>query len=241
VLRGEVRRSSEPDPATGRRAWYVADQFSDQGAAGRFVVDLFENVLMEKLGFGLIQDVMLLTPTHKGPLGTIELNIALQRLVQKKLWGVDVPPPPPGRRARLLPHDKVIQTRNNYKLEVMNGAVGAVDRIEKDGGLSVSFEERNVYIQPGSPDLRDLELAYALTVHKVQGSEFPCVVAIIHKAHSFQHHRNLLYTAVTRARKTVILVGDAWGLRTCAKKRQVDERRTFLPFFLSGAVPLSKT
>ncbi len=239
ILHGEVRRTSEPD-ASGRRAWCVADQFSDQGAAARFVLDLFQNVLSERLGFDLLQDVMVLTPTHKGALGTIELNIALQRLVQRKLYGVDVPPPPPGRRARLLPRDRIIQTRNNYKLGVMNGAVGVVDRIEKDGGLSVSFEDQNVYVQPGTPDLRDLELAYALTVHKVQGSEFPCVVAIVHKAHAFQHHRNLLYTAVTRARKTVIVVGDAWGVRNCAKRRQVDERRTFLPFFLSGEIGMAK-
>ncbi len=236
VLHGEVRRSSEPDPLTGRRAWYVADQFSDVAAARAFILDLFEHALAEKLSFDLIQDVILLTPTHKGPLGTIELNIALQRLIQRKYHGVDVPPPPPGRRARILLHDRVIQTRNNYDLGVMNGAMGTVIGVEKDGAMTVAFEDRTVRIESGSTALRDLQLAYALTIHKTQGSEFPCVIAIIHKAHSFQHHRNLLYTAVTRARNTVILVGDSWGMRNCAHRRQVDERRTFLPFFLAERV-----
>jgi ATP-dependent exoDNAse (exonuclease V) alpha subunit len=71
-----------------------------------------------------------------------------------------------------------------------------------------------------------------LTIHKVQGSEFPCAVVIAHKSHSFMHHRNLLYTAVTRAKESVIIVGDRWGIDNCAAKRQVDRRNTFLSFLL---------
>jgi exodeoxyribonuclease V alpha subunit len=76
--------------------------------------------------------------------------------------------------------------------------------------------------------LRDIQLAYCLSIHKAQGSEYPCVITIIHKAHSFQHHRNLFYTAVTRARETAIILGDHWGICDCARKHKVDMRQTFL-------------
>jgi len=232
ILSGEVRRSSEPD-STGRRAWYVADQFGDPFAAQRFIVDLFDEGLAH-LGFDIARDVQVLTPTHKGALGTIELNIALQRLIQRKLYGVDVPPPTPGRKAKILPHDRVIQTRNNYELGVMNGTMGEVVEVEKkSGALAVNFDGQPVCSSVDGSNLRDLELAYALTIHKAQGSEFPCVIAVIHKAHAFQHHRNLLYTAATRAMRTVILIGDAWGMKNCARKRRADERNTWLPYVLT--------
>lgn len=230
VLHGEVRRTSG-DETDGRRPWYIADQFTDALAARRFVEDLFTGILSERLYFNLLDDVQLLTPTHKGPLGTIELNILLQRVLQKKLHGVDVPAPAPGRRAKILPRDKVIQTRNDYELGVMNGAIGTVEDVTPHGA-TVRFEGSGSTTRVPGASLRALDLAYALTIHKVQGSEFPCVVAVIHKAHAFQHHRNLLYTAVTRARSTVILVGDSWGMRNCAARRSTDQRRTFLPYLL---------
>jgi len=132
-----------------------------------------------------------------------------------------------GARPKILPNDKVIQTRNNYDLDVMNGAIGVVRSVDPSG-LVVDFDGQVVTYDAERDHARDLALAYALTVHKVQGSEFPCVVAVIHKSHSFMHHRNLLYTAVTRAKRTAVIVGDAWGIRNCARRQQVDERQTFL-------------
>jgi len=233
VLNGEVRKTSEAEPS-GRRAWYVVDQFTDQWDAQRFVLDLFENVLVERLGFDLLTDVQLLTPTHKGPLGTRDLNCELQRLVQRRLWNVEAPPTPPGHRPKFLAHDKVIQTRNNYEIGVMNGAMGVVLHVGRDGSLSVDFDDIPVEIEAGSPNLQDIQLAYALTIHKAQGSEFPCAVVVVHKAHSFMHHRNLLYTGVTRARQTTVLVGDRWGISNCARKRKQDDRRTFLSLLLDA-------
>ncbi len=233
VLNGEVRKTSDAEPS-GRRAWYVVDQFTDQWDAQRFVLDLFENVLVERLGFDLLTDVQLLTPTHKGPLGTRDLNCELQRLVQRRLWNVEAPPTLPGRRPKFLAHDKVIQTRNNYEIGVMNGAMGVVLHVGRDGSLSVDFDGIPVEIEAGSPNLQDIQLAYALTIHKAQGSEFPCAVVVVHKAHSFMHHRNLLYTGVTRARQTTVLVGDRWGISNCARKRKQDDRRTFLSLLLDA-------
>ena len=143
---------------------------------------------------------------------------------------VHVPDVEPGRRPEFLPRDKIIQTKNDYDIGVMNGAVGfIIDNHPKDG-LTVDFDGRVVEIPNDSAKEYNLQLAYATSIHKMQGSEFPCAIVIAHKSHSFMHHRNLLYTAVTRAQKAVILLGDHWGIENCATKQQVDKRNTFLPF-----------
>ncbi|MCL5103674.1 MAG: AAA family ATPase [Armatimonadetes bacterium] len=87
ILRGEVRKTPQRDTSV-RGAWYVADQHTEAERVQRFILDLFEHTLKDKLGFDILRDVQLLTPTHKGPLGTVELNIKLQRLIQRKLWNV---------------------------------------------------------------------------------------------------------------------------------------------------------
>jgi exodeoxyribonuclease V alpha subunit len=92
-----------------------------------------------------------------------------------------------------------------------------------------------VQIEADSDAVNYIQLAYATSIHKVQGSEFPCAVVIAHKSHSFMHHRNLLYTAVTRAKDSVIILSDRWGIANCATKRQVDRRNTFLSFLLPEA------
>ena len=231
ILTGEVRPTSDSFVGA-RRPWYVIDKFADRDDVRRMLLLLFEEVLQERLGYDLIREVQVLTPTHKGPLGTVELNIELQRLLQHKLFGVDVPIVEAGHRARPYPGDKVIQTKNDYELGVMNGAMGVVADAVPDGGLSIDFDGRPLEIKGGSDALGNIQLAYATSIHKVQGSEFPCAVVIAHKSHSFMHHRNLLYTAVTRAKESVIIVGDRWGIDNCAAKRQVDRRNTFLSFLL---------
>jgi exodeoxyribonuclease V alpha subunit len=229
VLRGEVRPTASAGE-DGRPPWIrnaLPDATPERVQA--HIAELFESKLAEKLGFDLLKDVQLITPQRKGPLGVDELNRLLQRLIQKKLWGVEVAPTPSNRRPALLLNDRVIQTRNNYKLGVMNGAIGIVCRVgPKRGELSVLFEENEVFYSNETGDARDLNLAYGLTAHKCQGDQFPCTVVVIHKAHSFMHHRNLFYTAVTRAQKVAILVGDHWAMRNCAEKEQVERRKTFL-------------
>jgi exodeoxyribonuclease V alpha subunit len=232
ILSGEVRPTSEVKDGA-RRPWYVVDRFTDTGDVQRMLLLLFEEVLQERLGYDLVRDVQVLTPTHRGPLGTVELNIELQRLLQRKLFGFDVSDVEHGHRPRLYPGDKVIQTKNDYELGVMNGAMGVVLDVGKNGGLTVAFNGRSVEIEAGSDAAGNVQLAYATSIHKVQGSEFPCAVVIAHKSHSFMHHRNLLYTAVTRAKESVILLGDRWGIENCAAKRQVDRRNTFLSFLLN--------
>ena len=231
ILSGEVRSTAGVQTGA-RRPWYVIDRFSDREDVRQMLLLLFEEVLAERLGYDLVRDVQVLTPTHKGPLGTVELNLALQRLLQKKLRGFEAPEVAPGHRPAFYPGDKVIQTRNDYELGVMNGAMGCVVEATPQGALTVDFDGAVVEIEAGSDAASRLQLAYACSVHKVQGSEFPCAIVIAHKSHSFMHHRNLLYTAVTRAKESVILLGDRWGLDNCAARRQVDRRNTFLSFLL---------
>jgi len=233
ILDGEVRPTSD-EQVGARRPWYVIDKFSDREDVRRMLLLLFDEVLSNRLGYDLIRDVQVLTPTHKGPLGTAELNVAMQQLLQKRLYGLSVPPVDPNRRPPLFAGDKVIQTKNDYELGVMNGAMGVVLEVRSDGSLSIDFDGRPVEIDAGSDAIGNVHLAYATSIHKVQGSEFPCAVVIAHKSHSFMHHRNLLYTAVTRAKESVIILGDRWGIDNCANKRQVDRRNTFLSFLLEG-------
>jgi exodeoxyribonuclease V alpha subunit len=233
ILDGEVRPTAE---ACGgrRRPWYVVNQFTDARNVRRFLLLLFDEVLRERLGYDLLRDVQVLTPIHKGPLGTGELNIELQSLLQRKLRGVTVDPAEPGRRPKLYAGDKVIQTKNDYELDVMNGAMGIVHSIGANGHIAVDFDGRLVGVDADAA--KNIQLAYATSIHKVQGSEFPCAIVIVHKSHAFMHHRNLLYTAVTRAKESVVLLGDRWGMTNCAAQRQVDRRNTFLSFLLGEEV-----
>jgi exodeoxyribonuclease V alpha subunit len=231
ILTGEVCKTSEKH-ADGRCDWYLVDQFTDPSGVAKCLRELFENVLEEKLGFDLLRDVQVLTPTHKGPIGTKALNEELQRLVQRKSYGVEVPPHAANRRTPLLVGDKVIQTRNNYEIDVMNGTVGIVRDISTKGAYTVDFDGQMVEIERGSNNLRDIQLAYALTTHRAQGSEFPCAIVIMHKSTWFMNRREAFYTAVTRAKQCVIIIGDRWGIRTAAAKQSAYQRKTWLSFLL---------
>ena len=228
VLKGAVAPSSSVQP-DGLRAWYRFTELSDGDDLLGFIRALYQTKFSDELHLDLIHDVQLLSPTRKGSLGVNSLNLELQRLIQKKLYGVDVPLEKALGRARPLLHDKVIQRRNNYSLGVMNGAVGQVVGVErKTGDLSVRFDGREVTLRKSEGYLGDIDLAYCLTIHQVQGSEFPVAIVICHKSHAFQHHRNLLYTGVTRAKRSAVILGDAWGVRNCAAKVETSKRRTWL-------------
>src|ERR1035437_7603798 len=103
ILTGEVRPTSDSFVGA-RRPWYVIDKFTDREDVCRMLLLLFEEVLQERLGYDLIREVQVLTPTHKGPLGTVELNIELQRLLQRKLFGVEVAEVEAGARPRHSPN-----------------------------------------------------------------------------------------------------------------------------------------
>jgi exodeoxyribonuclease V alpha subunit len=185
------------------------------------ILTLCAERIPERFGLDPKGEVQVLTPMHRGPLGTEELN----RLLQERLN--------PGGRSlvrgarSLAEGDKVMQIRNNYDKEVFNGDIGIVSRIDRvEGRLWVRYEEGEVCYVAG--ELDELVLAYAISVHKSQGSEYPAVVIPIVTQHYLMLQRNLLYTAITRARKLVVLVGMPRALAIAVKNDQIRHRHTGL-------------
>jgi exodeoxyribonuclease V alpha subunit len=133
--------------------------------------------------------------------------------------------------------DKVIQTSNNYEKDIFNGDLGIISAIDTDPlTVRVRFEgDRVVDYEPG--ELDELQLAYALTIHKSQGSEFPCVILPISTQHFVMLERSLIYTGVTRGRKLVILVGESKALGIAVRKQETRLRYTGLAKALRDATP----
>lgn len=120
-----------------------------------------------------------------------------------------------------------MQTRNNYDIDVFNGDMGRVVRVEDDGsGVLADFDGRRVFLSKN--DLSDFKQAYAISIHKSQGSEFPIVVMPLLRQHFIMLQRNLLYTGLTRARKKVFIVGDPTAWAAAVRNSRAAERKTYL-------------
>jgi exodeoxyribonuclease V alpha subunit len=155
-------------------------------------------------GYDPLRDVQVLTPMHNGVLGTEALNTALQATLN--------PEGPAVKRGQRVfrQGDRIIQLRNDYDNDIFNGDVGTIS-LASNNTLTVQFDGRSVVLK--GEQLGDIELAYAISIHKSQGSEYPAVVVALHRAHFVMLRRNLLYTAVTRARRFCCIVGDRWAIR----------------------------
>jgi exodeoxyribonuclease V alpha subunit len=201
----------------GRRDFFVLSR-PDVLAAQATLLEVVAERLPAQ-GFDPRGDVQVLAPMHRGPLGIAVLNERLQALLNPA--GAEL-----RRRGRLLRvGDRVIQTKNDYGNDVFNGDVGLVVDVDADAA-TVDFDGRPVAL--AGDQLDHLELAYAITIHKSQGSEYPAVVIALHRAHRVMLRRNLLYTAITRARRFCCLVGDPWAVRTACENPSGDERWTRL-------------
>ncbi len=226
ILNGRVIGSRKSDPDTPD--WKLIPRFDDADDLLNYILHLYEKILSEKLGYDLLRDVQVLAPQRKGTVGILNLNVALQALVQQKLFGRDIPPPKPKQGPMLYPGDKVMQIRNDYATGVMNGHVGYVRLADaKAGRWVIDFEDRGE-VEIDKRKIGSVILAYAATIHKYQGSEIPCAICVIHSSHHYMLHRNLFYTAVSRARKQAIIVGDSKGVHRAARNQQVDARVTIL-------------
>ncbi len=173
-------------------------------------------------GFGLdpIQQIQVLTPMRRGLLGADNLNQELQRRLNPGGERVEGP-----RDLRL--GDRVMQIRNNYGLEVFNGDIGRVRGLDSDSRvLRVDFDGRTVEYEPSEQE--QLALAYASSVHKAQGSEYPCVVMPLHSQHYLLLRRNLVYTAITRARRLMVVVGERRALAMAIRNQSEQQRFTLL-------------
>ncbi|MBQ0032847.1 MAG: ATP-dependent RecD-like DNA helicase [bacterium] len=184
-------------------------------------IEFMTTRIPRKFGMDPLQDVQVLVPMRKNVLGTDNLNVELQK--------------------HLNPHgdaiirggtmfrtgDRVMQLRNNYDKDVYNGDVGFVKAVNSDDrSMIVNFDGRPVKYDGG--DLDELVLAYATTIHKSQGSEYPAVIVIIHTQHYVMLQRNLLYTAITRGKRLVLLMGVPYAIDQAIRTNTVRERRTSL-------------
>ena len=194
------------------------------------IKELLAERIPKKLGFKAIDDVQGLTPMHRGLLGAANRNAELQVLLNPN----DVTLTRGSRTLRV--GDKVMQVRNNYDLDVFNGDIGRIAEIDTvDQEVGVSFDGRVVKYEYG--DVDELVLAYACSIHKAQGSEYPCVVIPLHTQHYVMLQRNLLYTGVTRGRKMVIVVGSRRALAIAVKNNKTSARFTRLCTRLREAYP----
>ena len=170
------------------------------------------------------RDVMVLSPMRRGPLGTERLNEYLQQELNPN-------PDPAGRAPMLRPGDRVMQLVNDYEKETFNGDLGEVRSVA--GGVTyVSMEGREIRYK--HDEIGDLALAYASTVHKVQGSEFQAIIVVLHASHHVLLSRALLYTAVTRGKRLVVILGDERALQRAVQNAQAYRSQSRLAERLRG-------
>ena len=180
-----------------------------------------------KFGMDPLADVQVLVPMRKNVLGTDNLNVELQKALNPRGDAIIRG----GTMFRV--GDRVMQLRNNYDKDVYNGDVGFVKAVNSDDrSMIVNFDGRPVKYDGG--DLDELVLAYATTIHKSQGSEYPAVIVILHSQHYVMLQRNLLYTAITRGKRLVLLMGVPYAIDQAIKTNTVRERRTSLAERLSS-------
>lgn len=197
--------------------------------AQQLIVDLACERIPQAFGLDPLQDVQILSPMHGGEVGCTRLNELLQQRLHPgapqyeqgaRLWKVG---------------DRVMQTRNNYELEVFNGDIGRLLAIDTEQDeMRVDFDGRLVTYPLANLD--ELMLAYAITVHKSQGSEYPAVILPMLTQHYVMLQRNLLYTALTRARKLAIIVGSEKAVAIAVQNAQSNQRFTRLRERI-GAMP----
>lgn len=217
-----------PESAKGQDGeFYVVERKGDEAAADA-VVELITQRIPKRFGLDPIRDVQVLTPMHRGASGTTALNERLQASLNPAGPSVKV-----GQRVYRL-GDKVMQLKNDYDREVYNGDLGLVCKLEQETRtLSVRFEDREVAYT--EHDLEELTLAYATSIHKSQGSEYPAIVIPFTMNHFVMLSRNLLYTAVTRGKKLVVLVGDPRAVRLSLAEVRKERRSTALAARLRAA------
>ncbi len=203
---------------------------SDPDKAAALLVDVVKNRIPRRFNLDPSRDIQVLSPMYRGGMGVTNLNEMLQEALN---------PPAPNRPERrmggrtLRVGDRLMQTRNDYEKGVYNGDIGrlaVLDRVEQT--VVVDFEGRTVAYD--WMDLDQVVHAFAISVHKAQGSEYPAVVIPMTMQHYLMLQRNLLYTAVTRARRLVVLVGTKKAIAVAVRNSKVSRRHSALDWRLSG-------
>jgi exodeoxyribonuclease V alpha subunit len=203
---------------------------ADPEESVRKLLAIVRERIPKRFGFDPIRDIQVLCPMNRGGLGARSLNIELQK---------ELNPPGEIRIERFgwtfCPGDKVMQVENDYDKDVYNGDLGVVSRIDiEEGELVADFDGREVTY--GFGELDELVLAYATTIHKSQGSEYPAVVIPLSTQHYPMLQRNLVYTGVTRGKRLVVLVGQRKALAIAVKGARTRRRWSKVREWLIGSV-----
>ena len=226
-----INEGQFPDISNYNNSDFYFMQVEEPEQVKNNILSLATQRLPKKYGLDPFTQIQVLAPMRKGVIGIENLNCALQEALNPKgsplLW----------LGKRFLVGDKVMQIRNNYQREVFNGDIGRIASIDTaEQTLLVTMDEREVLYQ--FSDLDELVLAYAVSVHKYQGSECPCIIMPIHTTHFKLLHRNLLYTGVTRGKQLVVLVGTKKAIAIAVKNDEVKRRYTGLRQIMTGAFNL---
>ena len=200
--------------------FYFLDQEEPEKAV-RWILELVQDKLPKRYGIDPLQDIQVLTPMYKGVVGAENLNLFLQQHLNQDQRSVQ-------RGSRVFKvGDKVMQIRNNYDKDVFNGDIGRLVKIDRENQeILVNFDGR--FVVYDFSELEDLVLAYAISVHKSQGNEYPAVIIPVMIQHFILLQRNLIYTAVTRAKQVVVLVGTKKALAIGIKNNKPQLRYSFL-------------
>jgi exodeoxyribonuclease V alpha subunit len=212
----------EPSPsgARGGGEFHFA-RAEDPQRAQHLVLQICRERIPQAFGLDSVGEVQVLSPMHRGEVGTVALNALLQQQLNPRGRGLK------RGRDELRVGDKVMQVRNDYERDVFNGDIGRVVSVDDEQG-SAMVEINGVTVVYDTAQLEQLALAYCVSIHKSQGSEYPAVVVPLVTQHYVLLQRNLLYTAVTRARRLVVLVGSERALRLAVDRIDQARRRTLL-------------
>ena len=218
VNRGEFLQL-QPSPGQQSNLYFINREEPEK--VMEVIKDLCKRRLPHAFQFDPLEDIQVMTPMHRGTVGVANLNAELQNLLNPNGKAV-------ARGGRLFRvNDKVMQIKNNYEKDIFNGDIGRIVDIDlEEQKLMVKLEDR--VIDYDWSDLDELVLAYAISIHKSQGSEYPAVVIPLLTQHYIMLQRNLLYTAITRARRLVVLVGSKRAVAIAIKNNKVQLRYTNL-------------
>jgi exodeoxyribonuclease V alpha subunit len=209
-----------PDDPDLLSEFYFMEQ-GDPEQVVRTVVTLCQQQIPRHFRLDPIRDIQVLTPMHRGPVGTLNLNRVLQAALNSTDEQVEI------LGSRFKAGDKVMHLRNNYRKEVFNGDIGVVDNIDMDKQRAeIDYDGRRVPYD--FVEMDELSLAYAISVHKSQGSEYPAVVIPLLTQHYIMLQRNLLYTALSRGKQLVVVVGTTKALKVALRNDKPQQRRSML-------------
>jgi exodeoxyribonuclease V alpha subunit len=226
IRRGEMPELRGTDPTSD---FHFVERDDPEGIA-ETLVKVVQNRIPERFHLDPIRDVQILCPMNRGSLGVRELNLSLQKVLNPARSGE---PAVERYGWRFQKGDKVIQTENNYDKDVFNGDIGIVEKVDTvEQEVTIRFDDRPLKYDFG--ELDEVSLAYAISIHKSQGSEFPAVVIPLAMQHFMLLQRNLIYTGITRGKRLLVLVGQKKALGIAVRNDRTQRRYSGLLASLRG-------